>query len=76
MSDAFERAWADFAPRPRNERLAKSLMASAIVETVEAGGREPDDLVRSATQVLTEAIKIDPEFLCAVPLPRQAQREQ
>jgi hypothetical protein len=76
MSDAFERAWGDFAPRPRNERLAKSLMAGAIVETVEAGNRKPDDLVRSATLALIEAIKIDSEFLCAVSLPRQAQREQ
>jgi hypothetical protein len=27
MSDAFECAWSDFAPRPKNERLAKWLMA-------------------------------------------------
>jgi hypothetical protein len=67
MSDAFERAWGDFAPRPQNEQLAKWLMASAIIETLEAGKPEPDDLVRCATVALIKAIKIDPKLLNAAP---------
>lgn len=63
MSDAFDRAWADFAPRPKNETLARSLMASAIVEAVEAGDRDDASLVRKATVTLIKAIKIDPNLL-------------
>jgi hypothetical protein len=65
MSDAFDRAWDDFAPRPKNEALARSLMASAIVEAIEAGDRDHDSLVRKATVTLIKAIKIDPELLNA-----------
>lgn len=63
MSDAFERAWGDFAPRPKNENLARSLMASAIVEAVEAGDLDHASLVRKATVTLIKAIKIDPKLL-------------
>jgi hypothetical protein len=65
MSDAFERAWADFAPRPKNERLAKRLMATAIVESVELGTRDHETLVRRATVALMTAIKADPKLLDA-----------
>jgi hypothetical protein len=63
MSQAFDRAWGDFAPRPKNEELARSLMASAIIETVEAGKRDQDDLARGATLALMKAIKINPKLL-------------
>ena len=63
MSDAFDRAWDDFAPRPKNATLARSLMASAIVEAVEAGDRDHASLIRKATVTLIKAIKIDPELL-------------
>lgn len=65
MSEAFERAWDDFAPRPKNEALARSLMASAIIEAVEAGDQELDSLVRKATVTLIKAIKVDPDLLNA-----------
>jgi hypothetical protein len=65
MSDAFDRAWSDFAPRPKNETLAKSLMASAIIEALESGDRDEASLVRKATVTLMKAIKIDPESLDA-----------
>jgi hypothetical protein len=66
MSGAFDRAWRDFEPRPKNQTLAMSLMASAIIEAVEAGEREEEALVRKATVTLIKAVKIDPELLDAV----------
>jgi hypothetical protein len=63
MSEAFDRAWVDFAPRPKNEGLARSLMASAVIEAVEAGDRDQASLVRKATVTLIKAIKIDPDLL-------------
>ena len=66
MSDALDRAWRDFEPRPKNEVLAKSLMASAIIEAVEAGDSGEEALVRRATVTLIKAVKIDPELLNAV----------
>jgi hypothetical protein len=63
MSDALDRAWDDFAPRPKNETLARSLMASAVIEAVEAGDRDHASLVRKATVTLIKAIKIDPDLL-------------
>jgi hypothetical protein len=72
MSSAFDRAWADFQPRPKNEVLAKSLMASAIIEAVEAGEEDQEILVRKATVTLIKAIKIDPESLEADAAPGPA----
>jgi hypothetical protein len=63
MSRAFEHAWADFEPRPKNERLAKWLMATAIIEAVELGTRHHEHLVRRATVALITAIKADPRAL-------------
>jgi hypothetical protein len=54
MGDAFERAWGDFERRPKNKGLARSLMASAITEAIEAGNRDCDVLVRKATVTLTD----------------------
>ncbi len=65
MSGALDRAWRDFAPLPKNENLAKSLMASAIIEAIEAGEREEATLVRKATVTLIKAVKVDPELLNA-----------
>jgi hypothetical protein len=62
MGAAMDKAWADFEPRPKNKGLARSLMASAIIE---AGRRDHDVLVRKATVTLMAAIKIDPEALRA-----------
>jgi hypothetical protein len=81
MSDAFEHAWGDFEPRPRDERLAKWLMATAIIEAVELGTRGHENLVRRATVALMTAVKADPDAL-GRPAPRarpvvvQAQRDQ
>jgi hypothetical protein len=63
MGDALDSAWRDFAPRPKNEVLARSLMASAIIEAVEAGERDKVGLVRSATVALMAAVKVDPKLL-------------
>jgi hypothetical protein len=63
MSDAFDHAWGDFAPRPKNEALARSLMASAIIEAVESGDQDHASLIRKATVTLIKAIKIDPDLL-------------
>jgi hypothetical protein len=63
MDSAMDKAWADFEPLPKNRGLARSLMASAIIEAVEAGKRDHDVLVRKATVTLIAAIKVDPEAL-------------
>ena len=65
MSEALDRAWNDFAPKPKNKKLARQLMASAISEAVEAGSRDFDVLVRRATVVLIAAVKLDPNRLMA-----------
>jgi hypothetical protein len=43
-----DKAWADFEPLPENGGLARSLMASAIIEGVEASVRKHEVLVRKA----------------------------
>jgi hypothetical protein len=63
MGEAFEKAWADFQPRPKNESLARSLMATAIIEAVAAGVVGRDALTRAATVGLMSAIKADPDAL-------------
>ncbi len=63
MGAAMDKAWADFEPLPKNKGLARSLMASAIIEGIEANVREREVLVRKATVTLMAAIKIDPEAL-------------
>jgi hypothetical protein len=65
MGDALERAWSDFQPRPRNARLGRSLMATAIIEAVEGGETDRDALMRAATVGLMTAIKADPNALNA-----------
>jgi hypothetical protein len=39
MGAAMGKAWADFEPLPKNEGLARSLMASAIIEAFECRDR-------------------------------------
>ena len=63
MGDALEKAWSDFEPRPRARALARSLMATAIIEAVESGRMDHADLVRAATVGLMTAIKADPGAL-------------
>jgi hypothetical protein len=71
MGAALDSAWSDFAPRPKNEVLARSLMASAIIEAVEAGERNRNTLVRKATVALMAAVKVDPKLL-ERPVPAEA----
>ena len=63
MGAALERAWVDFQPRPKNARLARSLMATAIIEAVEAGETDSSALMRAATVGLMTAMKADPDAL-------------
>jgi hypothetical protein len=63
MGRAFDSAWSDFAPQPANKDLARSLMATAIIDAVELGARDHDNLVRRATVALMIAIKADPKAL-------------
>jgi hypothetical protein len=63
MGRAFDTAWADFIPKPANQGLARSLMATAIIEAVETGTRDQESLVRNAIVALTTTIKADPEAL-------------
>jgi len=74
MSAAVNAAWDAFEPRPRNEPLAKSLMASAVIENVEAGVNDRETLVRRATIALIAAIKIDPAELNIHPRLNGAKR--
>jgi hypothetical protein len=63
MSAALDAAWANFDPPPRHENLARAILASAIVEAVGVGMREPGDLAQRATIALSVAIKVDPDNL-------------
>ena len=63
MGEALERAWSDFQPRPRNTPLARSLMATAIIEAVAGGEADRKALIRAATVGLMTAIKADPNAL-------------
>jgi hypothetical protein len=88
MGRAFDTAWADFMPKPANLGLARSLMATAIIEAVELGTRDHENLVRRAIAALSTTIEADPEALVQVApgadhgrrnrpdAARQAQREQ
>jgi hypothetical protein len=66
MGDAFDTAWKKFKPVPKNAALARTVMASGIIEAVEAGESEPATFVDRATRALRAAIKEDPEALNAV----------
>jgi hypothetical protein len=66
MGDALNTAWKKFNPVPKNTSLARTVMASAIIEGVEAGELEPAILVDKATRALRAAIKEDPEALNAI----------
>jgi hypothetical protein len=66
MGDALDIAWKKFRPVPKNAELARTVMASAIIEAVEVGELEPATLVDKATRALRAAIKEDPEALNAV----------
>ena len=66
MGDALDIAWKKFRPVPKNAALARTVMASAIIEAVEAGESEPATFVDRATRALRAAIKEDPEALNAV----------
>jgi hypothetical protein len=68
MGDALDIAWKKFRPVPKNAALARTVMASAIIEAVEARELEPaiPILVDKATRALRAAIKEDPEALNAV----------
>ena len=63
MGDALDQAWAEFEPKPRNSELARSLMATAIIERFEGGEGDFEGLVRGATIALMSAIKADPDRL-------------
>jgi hypothetical protein len=63
MGEALDSAWAKFEPPPRNHELARGLMASAIIEAVEAGERASQALAERAERALRAAIKEDPKAL-------------
>jgi hypothetical protein len=63
MAEAFEAAWAKFEPPPKNVDLARQFLASAIIEAVESGAREPKVLAARAVRVLDAAIHRDPAAL-------------
>jgi hypothetical protein len=63
MGGAFDSAWAEFEPKPANQGLARSLMATSIIAAVELGTRDHHNLVRRATVALITAIKTDPKAL-------------
>jgi hypothetical protein len=67
MGDALDSAWARFNSPPKNDELAKGLMASAIIEAVEAGERLPEPLADRAERALRAAIKEDAKALGARP---------
>ena len=63
MSAALADAWARFDPPPGDVELARELLATAIIEGVEAGGIEPRKLADRAAAALRAAIAIEPRLL-------------
>jgi hypothetical protein len=63
MGEALEAAWAKFDPPPKNVDLARQFLASAIIEAVETGAREPEVLAARAVRALDAAIHRDPAGL-------------
>jgi hypothetical protein len=47
MSDALDAAWVKFDPPPKDADLARLHLATAIIDAVEAGEREPEVLAAS-----------------------------
>jgi hypothetical protein len=56
MGAALDAAWARFSPRPKDVDLARLLMASAILERVDAGVSTMDSLVEAASRALHAAL--------------------
>jgi hypothetical protein len=65
MVDALERAWAGIERTPKNERIARSILASSIVNSVEAGSKSPDAWAQMAMLILQNASKANPELLAS-----------
>jgi hypothetical protein len=57
MGEALDAAWAKFDPPPKDHDLGRLHLASAIVDAVEAGVREPEVLAAKAVHALRTAIK-------------------
>lgn len=58
MRNALEAAWAKFDPPPKDAELARLLMASAIIDAVDAGLRSEADLTEKALLAFTVAARI------------------
>lgn len=61
MRDAFDEAWLKFADDVRDAHEARNLLASAIIDGVDAGVRDRDDLAARAVATLATAINIADE---------------
>jgi hypothetical protein len=57
MSDALEAAWGKYDPRPKNADLARQIMATAIIETVDADERSSHVLIAVAVRSLDAALE-------------------
>jgi hypothetical protein len=57
MSDALEAAWSKYDPPPRNADLARQIMATAIIESVDAEERSSRALVAAAVRGLDAALE-------------------
>jgi hypothetical protein len=57
MSDALEAAWSTYDPTPKNADLARQIMATAIIESVDADERSSQVLVASAVRGLDAAME-------------------
>jgi hypothetical protein len=58
MTAALEEAWAKFDPPPKDGDLARLHLASAIVDAVDAGEREPEVLAAKSVHALRAAVKL------------------
>jgi hypothetical protein len=56
MSDAVDAACLDYEGLPRNLDLARQIMATGIIEAVDANERSPKALVAAAKRALDEAM--------------------
>ena len=54
MKDAFDAAWPNLS-QAWNQELARQLLASAIIDQIDAGSRNQDEIVTAAIAVLASA---------------------
>ncbi len=66
MGTALDRAWDELRSKMEDVELARLVMAGAIIDKVDAGVRDRDDLVSAAISALKTAARLSDGDLAAI----------